>query len=359
MRFGLFTGALRTEGRIAYQDLYHDFSDYVVTAEQLGFESVFLVEHHFTGLGDIGASLMLLGHLAALTSTIRVGSAVTVLPWHVPPLLAEQAANVDVLSDGRLDFGVGRGYRPNEFHGFNIDPAEARERFDECLELVVKCWTAGKRFSHDGSYWQYKDIVVEPRPVQQPHPPIWVAALSEESVKEAATSGHRLLLDQFSDAALTAERIAWYRAGCDSAGRAFDPMHIALTRGLLLLDSEDPHHRRAEIERRTKAIAQLALSARIPGSEGALTSGDHPFFESSLEAVEAAAILGGPNECIRRLRALEDVGVEYVLFNDLWGGVERLRLFATEVMPAFHRPPGGGYRIPEDDGRQCGLLDRQ
>ena len=121
MRFGLFTGALRRRSR-SYEDLYDEFVDYVVEAEHLGFESVFLVEHHFTGLGDVGASLTLLSHLAARTTTIRLGTAVTVLPWHVPTLLAEQAATVDVVSGGRLEFGVGRGYRPNEFHGFQHRP---------------------------------------------------------------------------------------------------------------------------------------------------------------------------------------------------------------------------------------------
>jgi alkanesulfonate monooxygenase SsuD/methylene tetrahydromethanopterin reductase-like flavin-dependent oxidoreductase (luciferase family) len=335
MRFGLFTGALRTGGTTPYQELYGDFVDYVASAEQLGFESVFLVEHHFTGLGDVGASLLVLGHLASRTSTMRLGSAVTVLPWHVPPLLAEQAATVDVLSGGRLDFGVGRGYRPNEFHGFCIDEAQARGRFEECLDVVVKAWTSTERFSHDGRYWRFRDIVVEPRPVQRPHPPIWVAALSEDSVRDAARHGRSLLLDQFSDAALTGQRISWYQDECVAAGLDFDPSRVAVTRGLLLLDSDDPAQRQAEVHRRASAIAELARSARVPNTTVALTSGDHAFFESSSKAVETTAILGGPEECIGRLIELRDAGVEYVLFNDLWGGVDRLRLFAEEVMPAL------------------------
>src|SRR5262245_9636336 len=277
----------------------------------------------------------MLGHLAARTSVMRLGSAVTVLPWHVPPILAEQAATVDVLSGGRLDFGVGRGYRPNEFHGFCIDPDQARSRFEECLDIVVKGWTSTERFSHDGTHWRFRDIIVEPRPVQQPHPPIWVAALSEASVRDAARRGQRLLLDQFSDATLTGQRIAWYRDECLASGQPFDPRHVAATRALLLLDSDDSERRRDEVVRRGAAIAQLAASARVPGTDAALGASDHAFFESSGEAIESTAILGGPEECVRRLRQLADAGVEYVLFNDLWGGVERLRLFASEVMPAL------------------------
>jgi alkanesulfonate monooxygenase SsuD/methylene tetrahydromethanopterin reductase-like flavin-dependent oxidoreductase (luciferase family) len=131
MRFGLFGGARTALGAQSSdsQQLY-DFVDYVTEAEELGFESVFLVEHHFTGFGQISASLNLLSYLAARTTWMRLGTAVMVLPWHNPALLTEQAATVDVLSNGRLDLGVGRGYRYSEFAGFcmNMDEAESRIR---------------------------------------------------------------------------------------------------------------------------------------------------------------------------------------------------------------------------------------
>ena len=112
MRFGLFGGARTSMGdQPSDSQQLHDFIDYVVEAEALGFESVFLVEHHFTGFGQVSASLNLLSFLAAQTTRMRLGTAVMVLPWHNPALLAEQAATVDVLSGGRLDLGVGRGYR--------------------------------------------------------------------------------------------------------------------------------------------------------------------------------------------------------------------------------------------------------
>src|SRR5690349_22522652 len=119
MRFGLFGGATASpNATVSDSQVYGDFIDYVCEAEALGFESVFLVEHHFTGMGQVSASLDLLAYLAGKTRRMRLGTAVVVLPWHNPVLLAEQAATVDLLSDGRLDLGVGRGYRWNEFHGF-------------------------------------------------------------------------------------------------------------------------------------------------------------------------------------------------------------------------------------------------
>ena len=114
MRFGLFGGARARGGPAGDSSAYHDFINYVVEAEKLGFSSVFLVEHHFTGFGQVSASMSLLAYLAARTERIRLGTAVVVLPWHNPILVAEQAATLDLLSNGRLDFGVGKGYRSYE-----------------------------------------------------------------------------------------------------------------------------------------------------------------------------------------------------------------------------------------------------
>ena len=98
------------------------------------------------------------------------------LPWHNPVLLAEQAATIDLMSNGRLEFGVGKGYRHNEFASFCIPIEEAEERFEEGLALILKSWTSEERFSHHGKFWHFEDIIVEPPTAQKPHPPIWMAA---------------------------------------------------------------------------------------------------------------------------------------------------------------------------------------
>lgn len=332
MRFGLFGGAARAPGQNGDSLSYGRFIDYVVEAEQLGFESIFLVEHHFTGGGQVSASLNLLSYLAGRTSHMRLGTAVTVMPWHHPLLLAEQAATVDLVSGGRLDFGVGRGYRANEFHGFRIDPGEAQARYEEALELVLKSWTSRERFSHQGRFWSFQDVIVEPFPVQAP-PPIWVAAGSEGSVRQAAASGQRLLLDQFGSVELTGQRVGWYRDAQAKAGIAAERGQIALTRGLLLVDSEAKVE--DEIRKRHGAIAALAATAQIPGHPTPAAPTGPFAVDTSDEATRQATVIGTPDACIARLKALEAAGVDYVLFNDPWGGIERLRFFAREVMPAF------------------------
>src|SRR6185369_17183934 len=139
MKFGLFGSAQAQRGG-ADLDSGQGFKDYIeynVEAEALGYDSTFVVEHHFTGFGQVSASLNLLTWVAAKTRTLRLGTAVIVLPWHNPVLLAEQAATVDLLSGGRLDFGVGKGYRHNEFVGFRIPMEEAEARFEESIEIIT------------------------------------------------------------------------------------------------------------------------------------------------------------------------------------------------------------------------------
>ena len=141
MRFGIFgaaqAGSPRPGGPMGQG--FHDFIDFNVEAEALGYHSTFLVaKHHFTGWNQVSATLTLLTWLAARTTTLRLGTAVMVLPWHNPVILAEQAATLDLLSEGRLDFGVGKGYRYNEFTGFAIPLEEANARFEERLRLSPK-----------------------------------------------------------------------------------------------------------------------------------------------------------------------------------------------------------------------------
>src|SRR3974377_18687 len=133
---------------------FRDFIENNVEAEALGYYSTFLVEHHFTGFGQVSASPNLLAWRGARTQHLRLGTAVLVLPWHNPVLLAEQAATLDLLSGGRLDFGIGKGYRHNEFAGFCIPIEEADARFEEALKVITEAFVSETPFSHRGKFWQ-------------------------------------------------------------------------------------------------------------------------------------------------------------------------------------------------------------
>ena len=151
---------------------------------------VYLVEHHFTGRGQLSSSLNMLAHLAARTSTIRLGAAVVVVPWHNPLMIAEQAGVIDVLSNGRLDLGLGRGYRDYEFSGFGIDIDTAQARLEEAVAVIRRAWQDEERFSFDGEFWHFNNVTIEPRPVQQPHPPLWSTTGSKTQAKLLGEKGY-------------------------------------------------------------------------------------------------------------------------------------------------------------------------
>ncbi len=333
MKFGLFGGARARGGPAGDSAGYHDFIKYVVAAEELGFSSVFLVEHHFTGFGQVSASLNLLSYLAARTEKIRLGTAVVVLPWHNPALVAEEAATLDLLSNGRLDFGVGKGYRPYEFSGFCIPQEESTERFEEAIAVIRKAWTSKDRFSFDGKWWRYDNIVVEPAPIQQPHPPLWLGAGSPDSIRRAAREGYNLLLDQIAPIDLVIERVRVFREECEHIGRRYDPMMVGVTRGLQIVHNEE--ERRRAILTRREVLKNIGDLARGPDAERYHNIKDDPdTFE-----LDDAPLLGTPEEIIARLKRLEAGGVENVLFAAPGASVAGLRTFAEEIMPAFDASP--------------------
>ena len=228
------------------------------------------------------------------------------LPWHDPVLLAEQAATLDLLSRGRLDFGIGKGYRDVEFESFRIPKEEALERYEESLGLILKSWTSDERFSHDGKFWKYSDIVVEPPVLQKPHPPLWTGAGTDESIARVAKSGLNVLFDQFATFGRTEERLRVWRAACAQAGRVFDPMHVGLARAVVIAGDEREYE--AAVRAREKRVAQMV------GAYGALPGLDGKQPETYADRDRASdALIGDPDAVLRRLRDLREMGFEYVL----------------------------------------------
>ena len=327
MKFGLFGSAQAKRGGPDVDSGvgFREFVDYNVEAESLGFVSTFLVEHHFTGFGQISATLNLLTFIAARTKTLRLGTAVIVLPWHNPVLLAEQTATLDLLSQGRLDFGIGMGYRYKEFAGFAMPMEEAEARYDESLAVLLKAWTSDEPWSHKGTYWQFDEVVVEPPTHQKPHPPLWMGAGSPESIKKVAAQGYKLLLDQFTPIEQIGERIALYKSEVERHGRTFDPMTVGVTRSINVV--ETPAALKTAYENRIAARRRIdRLTVRPDGANQKRLLSD--------EAICASALYGGIDEIAAKLQTLRDLGAEYVLLNSA-GGPVSLRRFAHEIRPAF------------------------
>jgi probable F420-dependent oxidoreductase len=329
MQFAIFGSAQAGSERpgAAFGEGFHDFVEFNVEAEALGYGATFLVEHHFTGWNQVSATLQLLTWLAARTTTLRLGTAVLVLPWHNPVLLAEQAATLDLMSGGRLDLGVGKGYRHTEFEGFGIPPEEAQARFDEALEVILKAWTKRERFSHEGRFWRFQNVVVEPPPKQLPHPPLWIGAGSPASIKRAAERGHNLILDQFASGEMLGERIALFQAETAARGRPYDPMQVVVARDMFVVDNE--REKEAAIQRNNEVHARTLSVSRAPGRAG----GSHILaYVHTAQQQRESPLIGTPDEIVAKLQRLRAAGVEYAMLNAA-GSRANLRRFAREVMP--------------------------
>jgi alkanesulfonate monooxygenase SsuD/methylene tetrahydromethanopterin reductase-like flavin-dependent oxidoreductase (luciferase family) len=241
---------------------------------------------------------------------------------------------LDLLSNGRLDLGIGKGYRWGEFHGFCMPMEEAQERYDEAVAFLRKAWTTTGRFSHHGKRWHFEDVVIEPAPVQKP-PPLWVGAQSAPSIRHAAEGGFNLLLGQAGSPDLVAENIGIYRKAVEARGRDFDPMTVGLTRALHLAmtsaEREAAHELRMAFMRNVQQLS-LSPTGESPtlGRRRTAMSAD-----DMRRATETDALIGPPEEIIGRIKRLQAGGVEYVMLIDVGGSLSALRTFAREIMPEF------------------------
>lgn len=237
MRFGLFFQAPERPGE-THAQRFGEMLDLATLADSLGFDVAWLAEIHFgAAFSLLSTPLMAVPAIAQRTRRIRVGTAVTLLPLHQPLACAEQAATADILSGGRLEFGVGRGSIPTQFHGFRVPVSENRARFAECLDIIRLAWTRD-RFSYDGTFYKVDDLAVVPKPLQRPHPPIRVAVHTLESFTHIAELGVPIYSGTTTTPLpLLRECMAAYREKLAAAGHAWgaeqmalmQPVHIAAT----------------------------------------------------------------------------------------------------------------------------------
>lgn len=199
MRYGIFyLPSVSREAHANSAGRLHEIVEQTGHVEALGFDSVWLAEHHFHSFGGILSSPTVIGAaIAQRTKKIRIGTAVTLLPYHDPLRIAEDYATLDCLSEGRLDFGIGHGFIKWEALTFGVALEELRERFQENLTVILKAWS-GETFSHEGRFHRYETVEVLPRPVQRPQPTVWMGATSTaESFEFAGRSGFHLMLIPF------------------------------------------------------------------------------------------------------------------------------------------------------------------
>lgn len=340
MDFGTFL-LLQSPTAKSPEEVFGRAIEVAQAADVLGFDSVWCAEHHFSTYGYLSRPLMFATHLASKTERIRVGSAVVVLPLHHPLIVAEEIATADLLSGGRLDVGLGRGYQTYEFERLGFTLGESRERFDEEIDILLLAFQ-GKPFSYEGKHYRFDETSIFPGPVQKPHPPIWVVGQSQESIDATVKRGFNLVTGGFG---VPLERLREFRKG-------FDAMDIdPVVRSNIRVSTQRPVYVTHDETELPAIVEQARWNMRVTLSlrqglerveKGHAIAVPFEKEPSDEELLDRYFVVGTPETCIARLEALrEAMRIDHFNANFWFGDLSQeqvlgsMKLFAEEVMPAF------------------------
>jgi natural product biosynthesis luciferase-like monooxygenase protein len=349
MEFGVFYQLPCSEGQTP-QQRYADTIAQSQLADSLGFDDVWLAELHFHPTFSITPSpLLLASAIAQTTQRIRLGTAVNLMPLHHPIRLAEEIATLDIISGGRAVFGIGRGIIPSHFEGYGVSPEEGRQRFDECLRLIVDAWTQDE-LDFQGQYYQVRDVGLAPKPLQKPHPAIHVAATGPDTFELVGSMGYNLLVAPVIAGMQPAiDGAKLYREKLAEGGHDPDKGKVTVT--LPIYVSEDRH--------KTDGILEGTINSYIKSAQAMMTSpaADRAAMVNPRIALVQEGIgklnyeqvlndntvIGTPEECVERLNQFQEKfgAQEYSGWFNIGGRLpheivtESMKLFAEKVMPHF------------------------
>jgi alkanesulfonate monooxygenase SsuD/methylene tetrahydromethanopterin reductase-like flavin-dependent oxidoreductase (luciferase family) len=352
LRFGTFFFFQAPPGH-RHDEIIKNEMTQVEWSEELGFDEVWFTEHHFIDYGLSVDPATLAAAAAARTRRVRIGLAAAILPFHHPLRLAEQLALVDILADGRLDVGVGRGNRPAEFAGYRVPQQESRERFDEIVDVMQRAWTE-ERFSYRGRFYAFDDVRVIPKPVQRPHPPMYQVCVTKDGIENTALRGWPMLnsvlfgpVDQ-----LVANRDT-YVATLEKSGRTADEVRALLARWgvsrqiyVADTDAKALEEARAAEDWYQESFRRFVIPERIEDAHPSLQPGFRAMADRLGKITWDALVretlaFGSPDTVARHIEHMRSLGVGQVLCWMNFGGLpqDRIRrsmeLFSREVMPRF------------------------
>ena len=329
-----------------HRDVHERVTRAVIEADRLGYDIAWIAEHHFSNkYGILPDPFVYVAYLAAKTERIALGSAVMTLPLHNPVRIAENAAFVDILSGGRFMLGLGSGYRPYEFEGLGIPFDERRDIQEEALPLMLDAFHR-RQLDHEGKYFRHHitgDYEIFPVSVQEPHPPLYMAAGTERSIGTAARHGMGLMLSTLPGFGKLAEQIAFYRETMKeapapwNANPAFGHVDIARWVYVAETDAKAKEDSADGIVRHIKSFMGKGTAGYL-GSVSEKSATDELDYD---ELAETTLLHGSPETVIRRLKELESVTgmTSLVLHYPPYYGAEKtirmLRLFGEAVLPAF------------------------
>jgi alkanesulfonate monooxygenase SsuD/methylene tetrahydromethanopterin reductase-like flavin-dependent oxidoreductase (luciferase family) len=310
------------------QEVYARALERIEIMDKGGFDAVWLAEHHFTTF-SVCPSVHMLGTLAAARTTrLRIGTAVSLAALYHPLRLAEEVALLDMLSGGRVNWGAGRGFAPSEFNAFGVPVAESAERFREAVEIVLQAWTE-ERVTFAGKHFRFDGIEVLPKPLQAPHPPVWMAATSGGAIDWAAGRGFSILMDPHASLAELGAKRRRYRDKLAEAGFSEDGRDIPMARLIALAPTA------AEAETVARRGAQWLVDAYAgPQHEHRKTMPARTYDgkEPAQHYVDSVILHGTPESMIDQIARLkEEIGLGYLMCAPL--SRESFRLLADKVLP--------------------------
>lgn len=306
------------------KQFYNEVLEQTVRAEKMNFDGVWFAEHHFSDFGINSSPAVLLAAVSQRTNKIRLGVGVSVLPLHNPIRVAEDYAIVDILSNGRLDLGLGSGYDQKEFDGYNILLENKTERFNESLEVLRKAWS-GQAFSHQGKFFQYKDLKLSVQPIQAPFPPHWIATSSEKGVSHVANTGSNFMALGFNKSRdelaklIDTYKNMYLKSGYGNPEELEIPVAFHVHVGETYADAES----------NAKDPYQLFMNTPR-GTNISYEDLKHKF----------NPVIGCPEEVIKQIHSYKEIGVTNFMTIMNFGGLEHhkvlssLDLFGKYVIPA-------------------------
>jgi alkanesulfonate monooxygenase SsuD/methylene tetrahydromethanopterin reductase-like flavin-dependent oxidoreductase (luciferase family) len=352
MRFGTYY-FFQAPPQLRHRDIIHNELQQAQWAGELGFDSVWLTEHHFIDYGLSVDPAALAAAIAARTQRVRIGLAAAILPFHHPVRLAEQMALVDIISQGRLDVGIGRGNRPVEFAGYGVPQIENRERMDEAVEILLRAWTE-PRFSYEGRFFTFRNVEVIPKPLQQPHPPLYQVCVSKDTIENTALRGWPMLNSMLRGnlEPMAANRDIYVEA-LRKAGRSDRDIQSLLAQwGVsrhIYVASTDAKAREEAKEYELwyqEAFRRFVIPERIEDAHPSLQPGFRAMAErlgkiNWDDLVRDTLAFGSPDTVAAKIEEMRAIGIGQVLCWMSFGGLPQdkvrrsMELFAREVIPRF------------------------
>jgi alkanesulfonate monooxygenase SsuD/methylene tetrahydromethanopterin reductase-like flavin-dependent oxidoreductase (luciferase family) len=319
MKFGILQFFSWPERRVALPTVYQRALQRIEIMDQTGYDAVWLTEHHFSDY-SVCPSIPVMGtYAAARTKNLRIGAGVTLAAFYHPLRLAEELALLDILSGGRVNWGAGRGFDAKEFRTFNVPMQDSAARFREVVDIVVLAWTS-ERLTYKSEFFSFEDVEVLPKPLQQPHPPTWVAANSLEAIDWAASSGYSILMGPHSTPAEMGEKREFYKEKLEHYGYSITERQLPMAR-LLAIASTDGEA--AEIARQgAKWLLKTYIDPKMLGIVG----------DPVQRYVDAVVIHGTPERVVDEIARLrEEIQLDYMIGAPL--SHETFMSFTEKVIP--------------------------